>query len=307
LWFNAPMRRREFLSTVAATGVATVSSSSLALAQPPSLPSSIKRKGRLKQSLFRTVFGQNTPGLTTFDEQCREAARLGAYGFELIRPEDWPIMKRYGLAPSMAPMSFARLEDGLIRKELHEEIAKALRDEVDVCAAGGCLNIITLGGQRKGMSYEEGLDNCVAFMNRVKGYLEDTGVTLCMENTNSRYPDNVLGRPDQICDHAAWGFEMCKRVNSPRVKMLFDIYHAQTQDGNIVATVRDNIQWIAHFHTGGVPGRRELDNTQELNYRFIAQSIVDLGYTGYIAHEYRPSAGRDPMKGLEAGMAILDV
>ena len=298
------MRRREFLTTVTAASVAAAYASH-AHAQPA--PSPIKRKGRVKQSLFRTVFGQNTPGLTTFDEQCREAARLGAYGFELIAPQDWPTLKKYGLVPTMAPMSFASITDGLIRKELHDKVEQALHDEVDICAANGCPNIITLGGQRKGMSYEEGLDNCVAFMNRVKGYLEAKGVTLCLENTNSRYPDNVLGRPDQICDHAAWGFEVCKRVNSPRVKMLLDIYHAQTQDGNVVATIRDNIQWIAHFHTAGVPGRHELDDTQELNYRFIAQAIVDLGYTGYIAHEYRPSPGRDAVKGLEAGMDILDV
>jgi hydroxypyruvate isomerase len=301
------MRRREFLTNVAAAGVASAASSSLAQAQTPSVPSPVKRKGRVKQSLFRTVFGQNTPGLTTFDEQCREAARVGAYGFELIAPQDWPTMKKYGLVPTIAPMSFASIGDGLIRKELHEKIEKALHDEVDVCAANGCPNIITLGGQRKGMSYEEGLDTCVAFMNRVKGYLEDKSVNLCLENTNSRYPDNVLGRPDQICDHAAWGFEVCKRVNSPRVKMLFDIYHAQTQDGNVVATIRENIQWVAHFHTAGVPGRHELDDTQELNYRFVAQTIVDLGYKGYIAHEYRPTPGRDPLQGLERGMDILDV
>ena len=298
------MRRREFLTTVATTGIAAAAASS---APAQSAPSTVTRKGRVKQSLFRTVFGQDTPGLTTFDEQCREAARLGCYGFELIAPQDWPTLKKYGLVPTIAPMSFASIADGLIRKELHEKTEKALRDEVDVCAANGCPNIITLGGQRKGMSYEEGLDACVAFMNRVKGYLEDKGVNLCLENTNSRYPDNVLGRPDQICDHAAWGFEVCKRVNSPRVKMLLDIYHAQTQDGNVVATIRENIQWIAHFHTAGVPGRHELDDTQELNYRFVAQAIVDLGYKGYIAHEYRPTPGRDPVKGLERGMDILDV
>ena len=297
------MLRRDFLTTVAAAGA--VAATYLEAQTPPGA-APVKRKGRIKQSLFRTVFGQNTPGLTTFDEQCREAARLGAFGFELIPPQDWPTLKKYGLVPTMAPMSFTTIPDGIVRKEQHATIEKALRDEVDTCVAGGCQKIITFGGQRKGMAYEEGLDNCAAFLNRVKGYLEDKAVTLCIENTNSRYPDNVLGRPDQLCDHAAWGFELCKRVNSPRVKMLFDIYHAQIQDGNVVATIRDNFQWIAHFHTAGVPGRHELDDTQELNYRFVAQTLVDIGYTGYIAHEYRPAPGRDPIKGLEAGMAILD-
>src|SRR5204863_10076903 len=137
------------------------------------VPAPIKREGRLKQSLFRTVFGQNTPGLTTFDEQCREAARLGCSGFELIAPQDWPTLKKYGLVPTMGPMSFASLTDGLVHKDQWDKIEKALRDEVDTCAAGGCKRIITSAGQRKGMSYEEGMDLAVAFMNRVKSYLED--------------------------------------------------------------------------------------------------------------------------------------
>jgi hydroxypyruvate isomerase len=299
------MRRREFLATVAAAGVAAATSDSSMFAQAAAAP--IKRKGRLKQSLFRTVFGQNTPGLTTFDEQCREAARLGAYGFDLVGPQDWPTMKKYGLVPTMGPMSFASLTDGLVNKDQWPMVEKALREEVDACAVGGCKGIITFAGQKKSMTFEQGMDLTVEFMNRVKAMLEDKAVTLCMENANSRYPDNVLGRADQLCDRPSWGFEMCKRVNSPNVKMLYDIYHAQIMEGNVVAAIKDNFKWIFHFHTAGVPGRHEIDETQEINYRFIAQTIVDLGYTGYIAHEYRPTPGRDPIKSLETDMAILDV
>jgi hydroxypyruvate isomerase len=301
------MRRREFLSTVAAAGLAATTSSTSALAQTAAPPEPVTRKGRLKQALFRTVFGRDTPGLTTFEDQCREAARLGCYGFDLVRPADWPTLKQYGLVPTMAGMSFAGISDGLVRKEQWPDIEKKLRDEVDTCVAGGCDAIITFAGQRKGMSFEEGMDLTVAFMNRVKGYLEDKGVTLCMENANSRYPDNVLGRADQLCDRPSWGLEMCKRVNSPGVKMLYDIYHAQVMEGNIVATIRDNIQWIHHFHCAGVPGRHEIDGTQELNYRFIAEAIVGTGFKGYIAHEYRPTPGRDPLKSIEADIEILDV
>ncbi len=300
------MRRREFLSTSAAAVVAAAAASTSSAQSAPS-PAPIKRKGRLKQALFRTVFGQNTPGLTTFDEQCREAARLGCYGFDLVRPTDWPTMKKYGLVPTMAGMSFAGISDGLVRKEQWPEIEKKLRDEVDTCVEGGCKAIITFAGQRKGMSFEQGMDLTVEFMNRVKGYLEDKGVALCMENANSRYPDNVLGRADQLCDRPSWGLEMCKRVNSPGVKMLYDIYHAQVMEGNVAATIKDNIQWIHHFHCAGVPGRHEIDETQELNYRFIAQTIVDTGFTGYIAHEYRPSPGRNPLASIEKDIEILDV
>jgi hydroxypyruvate isomerase len=299
------MRRREFLSTSAAA-VAGAAIPNISFAQAPSA-APIKRKGRLKQALFRTVFGQNTPGLTTLDEQCREAARLGCYGFDLVAPQDWPTLKKYGLVPTMGPMSFASLTDGLVHKELWPMIEKALREEVDACAAGGCKGIITFAGQRKGMTFEQGMDLTVEFMNRVKSMLEDKGVTLCMENTNSKYPDNVLGRPDQLCDRPSWGLEMCKRVNSPNVKMVFDIYHAQIMEGNVAATIKDNIKWIFHFHCAGVPGRHEIDGTQELNYRFIAQTIVESGYTGYIAHEYRPTPGRNPVEAIEADIQILDV
>jgi len=301
------MQRRTFLSTIAAAGAAAATASGPSFAQSPAPAASVKRKGRLKQSLFRTVFGQNTPGLTTFDEQCREAARLGAYGFDLVGPQDWPTMKKYGLVPTMGPMSFASLTDGLVNKEQWPEVERKLREEVEQCVAGGCKGIITFAGQKKGMTFEQGMDLTVAFMNRVKAMLEDKGVALCMENANSRYPDNVLGRPDQLCDRPSWGLEMCKRVNSPGVKMLFDIYHAQIMEGNVAATIKDNIQHIFHFHCAGVPGRHEIDTTQELNYRFVAQTIVETGYTGYIAHEYRPTPGRNPMEGLEAGMQILDV
>src|SRR3954467_12189701 len=260
------MRRREFLSTSAAAIATAAASPSFAFAQAPS-PAPVKRKGRLKQSLFRTVFGQNTPGLTTFDEQCREAARLGVSGFDLVGQADWPTMKKYGLVPTLGGMNFASLTDGLVHKEQWPEIERKLREEVDQCAAAGCTGIITFAGQKKTLTFEQGMDLTVEFMNRVKAMLEDKGVALCMENANSRYPDNVLGRPDQLCDRPSWGLEMCKRVNSPGVKMLFDIYHAQIMEGNVAATIKDNIKWIQHFHTAGVPGRHEIDGSQELNYR----------------------------------------
>jgi hydroxypyruvate isomerase len=293
------MRRRDFL---AAAGAAVAFGAARPAAQGQG---AVKRKGRVRQALFRNVFGAN-PTLS-FDDMCREAARLGCAGFDLIQPQDWPTLKKYGLVPTMAPSIGVTFQDGLIHKEVHDQVERAMRDAINLCAANGCEKMITVGGQRRGMSYAEGADNCVAFFNRIKAHAEDKGVTICLENMNSRYPDNVLGRPDQICDHVAWGFDVCRRVNSPRIKMLFDIYHAQVGDGNVCATIRDNIEWIAHFHTAGVPGRREIDETQELNYRFVAKTIADLGFTGYVAHEYRPTPGRDPIKSLEQVLEIMDV
>lgn len=242
-----------------------------------------------------------------FEDMCREAARLGAYGMDLIQAQDWPTLRKYGLIPSMAGPGPVTIANGTIRKELHDKMEQPMRDALDQCAANGCPNMITVGGQRKGMPLEEGAENCAAFFNRVKAHAEDKGVTICLEIMNSKFTDQTLGRPDQICNHVAWGIDVCKRVNSPRVKLLFDIYHVQTMDGDIVRNIQENLPWIAHFHTGGVPGRHELDDTQELNYHFIAKSIADLGFTGYIAHEFRPTPGRDPLESLRQAFEILTV
>jgi len=291
------MRRRDFVNTLAASSVAA----SLAPAQ--STEPRVQRKGRIKQSVMRTNFDPKMP----FEDMCREAAKRGVVGMDLIGPQDWPILRKYGLMPTMAGAGGVGFPDGLIHKELHDKLEQSVRASLDECAAGGCPNMITVGGQRKGMSYEQGADACVAFFNRVKAHAEEKNVNICIEVMNSKYMDPLIGRYDQICDHVAWAVDVVKRVNSPRIKILFDIYHVQIMDGNIAENIRSNIQWIGHFHTGGVPGRHELDDTQELNYRFIAKTIADAGFAGYIAHEYRPSPGHEPLKSLDQALDIMDV
>ena len=241
------------------------------------------------------------------DDMCREAARLGCWGMDLMPVQDWPTLKKYGLIPTMGPTGGVDFENGLLHPELFDKLEKSVGATLDQCAAAGCPNMITVAGKRKGMSYEEGADHCVAFFNRVKAHAEDKGVTICLEIMNNKFEDQRLGRPDQICNHIDWAVGVIKRVNSPRVKVLFDIYHVQTMDGDVTRNIRENFPWLAHFHTGGVPGRNEIDNTQELDYRFVAKAIADLGFTGYIAHEYRPSPGRDPIEDLKQAMDILDV
>jgi hydroxypyruvate isomerase len=169
----------------------------------------------------------------------------------------------------------------------------------------GCPNLIAIPGERRGMSREEGADNAVAILSRVKGYAEQKGVMLCMEITNSKVVADA--RTDQVFDHLAWGLDVCKRVNSPRVKIVYDMYHVQIADGDVTRNLRDNLNHICHIHVAGVPSRGEIDDTQELNYRFIANAIADLGYTGFVAHEYRPSAGRDVIKSLEQCFEIMNV
>ena len=152
-----------------------------------------------------------------------------------------------------------------------------------------------LAATARGMADEEGADNCVAFLERVKAHAEDKGVTICLEYLNSK-----VNHKDYMFDHIAWGVDVMKRVNSPRVKILYDIYHAQIMDGDIVRNIRDNFQWIGHFHTGGNPGRHEIDDTQELNYRFVMQAIADLGFTGFVSHEYSPTPGARSDRGTAA-------
>jgi hydroxypyruvate isomerase len=254
---------------------------------------------------MRVNFGAGTK--LTFDDMCREAARVGHRGFDLVGPQDWATLKKYGLVCTMAPAMGVTIRDGLIRPALHDAIEKSIHDEIDLCAANGWPNIITVGGERRGIGPEEGKAPCIALLNRVKAHAEDKGVTICIEVVNSKYTDPDFGRADAIFDRLAWGADVCTQVNSPRVKILFDIYHVQIMEGDVCANIREYVPLIAHFHAAGVPGRREIDDTQELNYRFVATTIADLGFTGYLAHEYRPSPGRDPIESLQRVFDIMDV
>ena len=281
------MRRRDFVTAVGVAGSTALHS------QAP-----VSQKGRLRQSVTRGVFGPGVP----FEDMCREAGRLGLKGFDLIPAGDWPTLNKYGLIPTMAPASGVTIADGLNNRENHDAIEKSMRAALNECAAGGCPNLITFSGSRRGMPDSEGADHCVALLNRVKAHAEDKGVTICLELLNSK-----VDHKDTMCDHTVWIVDVCKRVNSPRGKMLYDVYHAQIMEGDVCRTIQENFQWIAHFHTGGVPGRHEIDDTQELNYRFIAKTIADLGFTGYIAPEYRPAAGHDPIGSLKQALGMMDV
>jgi hydroxypyruvate isomerase len=284
------MNRRNFLPSLSAVTLAT-QLSSLASAQNKPV-----RKGRLKQGVTRGCFAKSGFSL---DEMARHAARLGATGFDLIGEADWPTLKKNGLVPTMAPGG-GSIRDGLNRKENHERIEAAMRANLDKAAANGVPNVITFSGNRGGMADNEAIDNCVLFLNKVKAQAEDKGVTICMEYLNSK-----VNHPDYQFDRMWFGVEICKRVASPRVKILYDIYHAQIMEGDIIRTIRDNFQYIAHFHTAGNPGRHEFDDTQEMNYRGIAQAIAALNFTGWVSHEYSPL--KDPLTSLEEAIRICDV
>ncbi len=276
------MQRRSFLSTVGAGVLAAQKSQVVA-------------KGRLKQGVSRWCYSK-----WSLEELCRNAARLGIQGIDLVGPDDWPTIRKYGLTPSMMTPGGGTIPEGLNRKENHDKIEQQLREGIGKAAAAGVPNIITFSGNRRGLADAEGLENCVAGLNRIKAFAEEKGVTVCMELLNSK-----VDHKDYQCDHTAWGAEVCRRVNSARVKLLYDIYHMQIMEGDVIRTISQNMPWIGHFHTGGVPGRHEIDSSQELNYRAIAQAIANLGFQGFFAHEFVPAL--DPLKSLQQAVEICSV
>ena len=242
--------------------------------------------GRLKQGVCKGVFRGKKK--YEIEEMCQEASRLGFHGIDLVGPETFPVLKQYGLVPTMVPGG-SKIKEGINDLQYHSTIEPLMRQAIKDAASAGAPNVIALSGTRDtGISDEQGRENCAKFLNKIKSQAEDAGVVICMELLNSK-----VNHPGYMCDHTAWGVEMCKQVNSPSVKLLYDIYHMQIMEGDIIRTITDNFEYIGHFHTAGNPGRHEFDETQEIYYPPICRTIADLGYTGYFCHEYSPT--KDPL------------
>jgi hydroxypyruvate isomerase len=257
------------------------------------------RKDRIHQSVCRWCY-QDIP----LDQLCASAAQMGLKGIDLLDPPDYEVPRRFGLTCTMAYAAGGTIPDGLNRPENHAAIEAGFRANIPLAAKAGIPNVITFSGYRRGMSDDEGARNTIAGLNRVKKIAEDNGVTICMELLNS-----IVNHHDYMADHTAWGVRVVEAVNSPRVKLLYDIYHMQIMEGDLIATIRANLapgaNWLGHFHTGGVPGRHELDNTQEVQWDGVMRAIADAGFTGYVAHEFLPT--RDPMTSLRAAVDLCDV
>jgi len=300
------MQRREFLAGMAAAPLAVASSSGAGAAPGaaavPSAQAPTATRARIRQSVMGSVWGDSD---LSFEERCRVLQRIGFAGMDLPRPQQIPILRDHGLAPTLMTGTGTSFQDGLIRRELHDTFEAAFHEGIDTCAEVGCPNLIALPGERRGMSYEEGMANAIAILSRVAPYAEEKGVVLCMEITNAKVEAD--GRTDQIFNHLDWGLNVCRGTGSPNVKIVYDIYHVQITDGDVTRNLRDHLDLICHIHTAGVPSRQEIDDTNELNYRFIANAIAESGYTGFVAHEHRPAPGRDPIRSLEECFAILDV
>jgi hydroxypyruvate isomerase len=219
---------------------------------------------------------------------------------DLLEVNEYEIPRRYGLICTMGYAGGGEIGKALNRTENHAAIEQAFRVNIPMAAKASVPNVITFSGNRGGMGDDEGARNTIAGLNRVKKIAEDHGVNVCIELLNSKRDHH-----DYMCDRTAWGVRVVEEVNSPNVKLLYDIYHMQIMEGDLIDTIRQNIQWIGHFHTGGVPGRHELDETQEVQWDGVMRGIVDSGFKGYVAHEFVPS--RDPLVSLREAADLCDV
>jgi hydroxypyruvate isomerase len=253
------------------------------------------RKKRIKQSVCRWCYQK-----ISVEDLCAAAAQMGLMGVDLLGADEWQIPRQHGLICTMGYGGGGVIAEAMNRPEHHDAIEAALRTNVPLAAKAGVPNVITFSGNRKGMADDEGARNTIAGLNRVKKIVEDNGVTLCLELLNSK-----VNHPDYMADHTAWGVRVMEEVNSPNVKLLYDIYHMQIMEGDLIATITKNIQWIGHFHTGGVPGRHELDDTQEIQWDGVMKAIAATNYKGYVAHEFIPV--RDPLTSLRAAVDLCDV
>jgi hydroxypyruvate isomerase len=283
-------RRNMIKSALSGAAMASVSSPLWSADTEP-----VPRKGRVKQSVSRWCY-QKIP----LDDLCAAAAQMGLKAVDLLKPDEYEVPARYGLVCSMAYADGGEIGSALNRVENHARIEEGFRKYIPLAAKAGVPNVITFSGLRAGTSDDEGAKNTIIGLNRVKKIGEDHGVTICMELLNSK-----VDHKDYMCDHTAWGVRVVEAVNSPRVKLLYDIYHMQIMEGDLIRTIQDNIQWLAHFHTGGVPGRHELDGTQEVQWDGVMRGIVAANFQGYVAHEFVPT--RDPLTSLRQAVDLCDV
>ena len=255
-----------------------------------------KRNGRVNHSVCKWCYGK-----IPLPEFCKAAKQMGLQSVELLTIEEFPTLKQHDLACAMVSGVPGGIVSGLNRLENHDKIVSFFERTSPIVAEHGYPNIICFSGNRAGMSDEQGLENCAIGLKRIAPIAEKHKVTVCMEMLNSKH-----NHKDYMCDHTAWGVELVKRVGSERFKLLYDIYHMQIMDGDVCDTIKENHQYIAHYHTGGVPGRGEIDDTQELNYPVVMKTILETGYKGFVAQEFVPKR-TDVLASLRQGVQICDL
>ena len=290
---RSPLNRRAALKGLAATAAFGLS----ARGDNESAPYRVKN-GRIKQSVIPWCFKPMPE-----EELVQHAAALGLQSVELIDPKHWPLLKSLGLTCAIAGShGFSK---GFAHPEEHEECVRILRDRIEQCAAAGISRVITFSGFRRGLSTDEGQANMVAGLKKVVPFAEEKRVTLCLEMLNSRVATTMKGHPDYFCDDIERSVDICRAIGSERMKVLFDIYHVQIMHGDVITRIKQHAPYIGHVHTAGVPGRGEIDETQELNYPPLMSALLEVGYTGYVGQEFIPV--RDKVASLAQAVRLCDV
>jgi hydroxypyruvate isomerase len=256
-------------------------------------PDAAPLKGRIKQSVSRWCFSK-----IPWDEFCPPILKMGIKGVDLVGPNDFLTLKKYGLLATM--INSGSIPKGFNRKENHEGLIAGLRKAIEAAAENAYPNVICFSGNREGLADDVGAANCVEGFKAIAPFAEEKKVTLCMELLNSH------NHKDYMFDSTAWGVDVCKRVGNPRMKILYDIYHSAMMGEDIIPTFQKNVEYIGHIHTGGYPGRGEIDSTQKLDYAAIMKVVAESKFDGWVAHEFQPKS-KDPMKSLEAAVRLCDV
>ncbi|RED22711.1 hydroxypyruvate isomerase [Flavobacterium cutihirudinis] len=253
-------------------------------------------KGKINHSVARWCFSD-------FDIEtlCQEATKIGITGIDLVGPKEWPILQKYNLVSTMCNGAELNLVDGFNDLKFHEQLIKNYIEMIPLVAKAGYKNLICFSGNRRGKTDEEGWNNCVIGLQKLIPLAEKHKITLVMELLNSK-----IDHKDYQCDKTSWGVELAKRINSENFKLLYDIYHMQIDEGDVIRTIRENHKYITHYHTGGVPGRNEIDETQELNYIAIMKAIADTGFTGFVGQEFIPKQ-KNKIASLKKAIEICDI
>jgi hydroxypyruvate isomerase len=294
---KSQLSRRSALKKIS-SGAAVVAAASLAprIAVAEQSLANVKLKGRINHSVCKWCYSK-----IELEDLCKAAKEIGLRSIELLEPKDFPTLKKYDLTCAMVTGVPGMIGNGLNRIENHDKIVAFMEKTIPAAAEFGAPNVICFSGNRNGQSDEEGLQNCAAGLKRIMPVAEKHKVTVCMELLNSK-----RNHKDYQCDRTLWGVELAKRVGSERFKLLYDIYHMQIMEGDIIATIQENHQFIGHYHTGGVPGRAEIDDSQEIFYPAVMKAIVETGFKGFVAQEFVPKRA-DKIASLKQGVEICDV
>lgn len=286
--------RRTLLKNLALGASAVAIAPGVSIASCMSFKNQNKLKGNINHSVSRWTYNY-----LTLDELCKAVKEIGFNAIDLVGPKDWPVLQKHGIYSSMCYT--AGDNKGFANPKYHEKRIQEYLDVIPIMKKAGYKNLICFTGGRSGMDDETGMKNCKDALEKILPFAEKNGVTMVMEILNSK-----IDHKDYMCDRVEWGAELCKRISSENFKLLFDIYHVQIQEGDIIRNIRDYHQYIAHYHTGGIPGRNEINNTQELYYPAVMKAIVETGFQGYVAQEFLPTYP-DKLDSLKEAIKICDV